>query len=90
MLLNSKEDSTANIIAGFSNVLEMTKKHHIPQPVVARLLCQLFYFIDVQSFNALLKRTDLFTASVGFQIKMAVSKLEGSISKADKQLNLIR
>jgi len=91
MIYNSKDDRTPNICACFSNLLEMCKKkkHHINQNITNKLLSQLFYYMDIQSFNALLKKTDLFHANGGFQIKMTVSKLEGSLSKIDKQLNLI-
>jgi len=88
-MLLGKEDNTTSLSSTFANLLELSKKNQLSQPVVNKLLCQLFYFIDAQSFNALLKRTDLFNASGGFQIKMSLSKLEGSLGKLDKQLHLI-
>jgi len=56
------------------------------EPVQKHFIRQLFYFIDAQVFNALLKKPELYTAGSGFQIKMSISQVETVMGKVDKQL----
>jgi hypothetical protein len=65
-------------------ILSLMKKNFIFDSVIKHFIEQIFYFIDAQVFNTLLKRPDLFTVGHGFQIKMSISQLESALSKADK------
>mmetsp|Transcript_8537 Transcript_8537/g.11795 ORF Transcript_8537/g.11795 Transcript_8537/m.11795 type:complete len:1108 (-) Transcript_8537:45-3368(-) len=69
------------------DILKLLKKNFLYDQIIKQFLIQIFYFIDCQLFNTLLKRPDLFTCNSGFQIKMALSQVENSVSKVDKQLS---
>eukprot|EP01119_Soliformovum_irregulare_P009736 TRINITY_DN233_c1_g1_i3.p1 TRINITY_DN233_c1_g1~~TRINITY_DN233_c1_g1_i3.p1 ORF type:complete len:1129 (-),score=594.88 TRINITY_DN233_c1_g1_i3:46-3432(-) len=69
-----------------SETLQLLRKNFIPETIINKFLVQILYFMDAQLFNTLIKRTDLFTANQGFQIKMSISQVEKEISKIDKQL----
>jgi len=80
---NSISHDYANILGDIQKLL---RKNHILEPVQKHFIRQLFYFIDAQVFNALLKKPELYTAGSGFQIKMSISQVETVMGKVDKQL----
>jgi hypothetical protein len=77
------------------DVVKLLKSHYISDRVTQAVLDQIFYYIDCQIFNLFLRQPQLFTASRGFKIKMAISQIESSLSKhsatfANKQFNYIK
>ena len=76
-------------LTNYRDLLEATRKNHIPTTITNQLLSQLFYYMDAQAFNECLKKPQV-QAGTGFQIKMALSRVESALNKADKALSVIR
>jgi hypothetical protein len=68
------------------DIYKLLKKNFIFESLTNQFVAQLFYFVDAQLLNALLKRPELYKCSAGFQIKMAISQVESSVGKVDKKL----
>ena len=83
---DKKKSNSNDYAIILSDILKLLKKNYINDTVIRYFMIQIFYFMDAQVFNTLLRRPDLFTASNGFQIKMAISQVEGALGKVDKQL----
>lgn len=70
----------------FSNnikeLISMMKKYYVPKHVASAIIECILRFLDAQVFNTLLKRSELYTSGSGFQIKMIISNVENSYSKA--------
>jgi len=63
--------------------------------VISCIVEQIFFFVDAQIFNVFIKQPQLYTAGRGFQIKMALSQVDSSLSKqgallSNKQLNYVK
>jgi hypothetical protein len=59
--------------------LNLLEDSRIPGSLVAQFFAQIFYFINSITLNALLTTKQHCTCSNGFQIKMEISDLEGTI-----------
>jgi hypothetical protein len=83
---NKKKTGGADYTTILSDIVKLLKKNYIQDSLQKHFLNQIFYFMDAQVFNALLKRPELYSAGNGFQISMSVSQVEATLGKVDKQL----
>ncbi|PRP88345.1 hypothetical protein PROFUN_03259 [Planoprotostelium fungivorum] len=72
-----------------SDTIKMLKKHHLSETMTKQFIKQMFVFLDLQLFNNLMEKPELFTCTAGFQIKMAISQVESGVTKLDKTLNFV-
>jgi hypothetical protein len=84
-----KRASTPEYPVILSDIIKLLKKNFVKDTVVHHFMHQVFFFMDAQVFNTLLRRTDLYNATSGFQMKMAISQVEDAMGKVDKQLSAV-
>jgi len=71
-----KLDKTVNFISVFNEHLLQLKRQRVFTVLIRQFFNQVFYYASARLFNYLLKRRDLCTCGIGFQIKFAISYIE--------------
>jgi len=89
MQTQPKLDKSVNFITVFNEHLLQLKRQRVFNVIIRQFFNQVFYYASARLFNYLLKRRDLCTCGIGFQVKFAISYIEDWTMGLDSELKEI-